>query len=74
MRRLEFRGIPAGGTVTIYTVRGELVQTLHHDGSITGMVPWDLRTKDNLDIAPGLYVFHVDSSVGEYIGKFAIIK
>ena len=55
-------------------MHGDLVQTLEHDGSNDGYVPWDLRTKDNLDVAPGLYVFHVDGGVGENIGKFAIIK
>jgi hypothetical protein len=74
-RRLEFRGLPASCTIRIYTVRGELVQTLRHDGSNDGYVPWDLRTKDNLDIAPGLYIFHVDGhGAGTHIGKFAIIK
>lgn len=39
------------------------------------MMPWNLRTKDNLDVAPGLYVFHVDAGgLGSSIGKFAIIK
>jgi hypothetical protein len=38
-------------------------------------VAWDLRTKDNLDVAPGLYIFHVEASgVGDYTGKFAVIK
>jgi hypothetical protein len=56
-------------------VRGDLVQTLYHDGSTDGYVAWDLRTKDNLDVAPGLYVFHVDGGeIGTSIGKFAIIK
>ncbi|QXD15147.1 hypothetical protein GQ464_017340 [Rhodocaloribacter litoris] len=74
-RRMEFRAIPAGATIRIYTLRGELVQTLHHDGSTTGMVPWNLRTKDNLEVAPGLYIFHVEADgVGDYVGKFAIIK
>jgi hypothetical protein len=74
-RRLEFRSLPANCTIRIYTVRGELVQTLHHDGSNDGYVAWDLRTKDNLDIAPGLYIFHIDGNdAGTHIGKFAIIK
>ena len=74
-RRMEFRAIPQGGVIRIYTVHGDLVQTLRQDGSVNGYVPWDLRTKDNLDVAPGLYVFHVDApSLGTYIGKFAIIK
>ncbi len=74
-RRIEFRGLPQNCTIRIYTVRGDLVQTLHHDGSTEGYVAWNLRTKDNLDVAPGLYIFHVDAgSVGTHIGKFAIIK
>ncbi|MGH7599185.1 MAG: hypothetical protein ACREOI_22745, partial [bacterium] len=74
-RRMEFRALPANATIRIYTVRGELVQTLRHDGSNDGYVAWDLRTKDNLDIAPGLYIFHVEGNgAGTHIGKFAIIK
>jgi hypothetical protein len=74
-RRLEFRGLPAECTIRIYTVRGELVQTLRHEGSSAGFVEWDLRTKDNLDVAPGLYIFHADGgAVGAATGKFAVIK
>jgi hypothetical protein len=74
-RRMEFRALPQNCTIRIYTVRGELVQTLRHDGSNAGYVAWDLRTKDNLDVAPGLYIFHVDGGeTGEHVGKFAIIK
>jgi hypothetical protein len=74
-RRIEFRAIPVGSTVRIYTVRGGLVRTLTQDGSTAGYVAWDLRNRDNLDIAPGLYVFHVDApDVGTYVGKFAVIK
>ncbi|RIK62182.1 hypothetical protein DCC62_27220, partial [candidate division KSB1 bacterium] len=74
-RRMEFRNLPQNCTIRIFTVRGELVQALHHDGSDFGMVPWDLRSKDNLEIAPGLYLYHVDAGpLGKHIGKFAIIK
>ncbi len=74
-RRLEFRGLPESCTIRIFTVRGDLVQTLRHDGGSQGIVAWNLRTKDNLDLAPGLYVFHVDGGrFGEKTGKFAVIK
>ncbi|MFZ5516912.1 MAG: hypothetical protein ACOY90_09760 [Candidatus Zhuqueibacterota bacterium] len=74
-RRIEFRSLPGKCTIRIFTVRGELVETLFHDGSLNGYIPWDLRTKDNLDVAPGLYIFHVDAgALGTKIGKFAIIK
>jgi len=75
VRRMEFRGLPAGATIRIYTVRGSLVQTLRHDGSDAGFVAWNLRTKDNLDVAPGLYVYHVDApGKGTHVGKFGIVK
>jgi hypothetical protein len=74
-RRLEFRSLPRDCVIRIYTVRGDLVQTLEHDGSNDGFVAWNLRTKDNLDVAPGLYIFHVDGGpLGTHTGKFAIIK
>jgi hypothetical protein len=74
-RRMEFRNLPVSAIVRIFSVRGDLVQTLHHDGSTVGMVPWNLRTKDNLDVAPGLYVYHVEApGFDSFIGKFAVIK
>ncbi len=74
-RRIEFRGLPQSCTIRIYTVRGALVQTLRHQGSMQGFEPWNLRTKDNLDVAPGLYLFHVDApGLGTHVGKFAILK
>ena len=75
-RRIEFRGLPANATIRIFTIGGERVQTLFHEGNIVeGFVAWDLRTKDNLEIAPGLYIYHVEAPDRQpFIGKFAIIK
>ncbi|HET9325633.1 MAG TPA: hypothetical protein VFQ05_02550 [Candidatus Eisenbacteria bacterium] len=74
-RRIEFRAVPLNSTIRIYTVGGDLVQTLKQDGSTAGYVAWNLRTKDNLDVAPGLYIFHVDApGVGSTKGKFALLK
>ena len=72
---MEFRDLPQNCTIRIYTVRGDLVRTLRQDGSLQGYVAWDLRTKDNLDVAPGLYIFHVEApGWNEFTGKFAVIK
>jgi hypothetical protein len=75
-RKIEFRNLPNRCTIRIYTLNGELVKEFHHDGNMTqGFMAWDLRTKDNIEIAPGLYIYHVDSEqVGSFIGKFAVIK
>ena len=75
VRRLEFRALPPSATIRIFNVRGDLVQSLRHDGSTAGFVAWDLRTKDNLDVAPGLYIFRVEApGTDPYTGKFAVIK
>jgi hypothetical protein len=74
-RRVEFRDLARDATVRIYTVHGDLVQTLHQDGSMNGYLAWNLRTKDNLDLAPGLYIFHVDApGQNAFTGKFAVVK
>ncbi len=39
------------------------------------LISWNLVTEDGMDIAYGLYIYHVDApGIGEKIGKFAIIK
>jgi hypothetical protein len=74
-RRIEFRGVAQGAVVRIYNVHGDLVQTLRQDGSLDGFVPWNLRTKDNLDVAPGLYIFRVEApGQSGFTGKFAVVK
>ncbi|MCH8327519.1 MAG: hypothetical protein IID15_03225 [Candidatus Marinimicrobia bacterium] len=75
-RMVEFIHLPKECIIRIYTVRGYLVATLHHSKAVNdGSEFWDMRTKDGLGIAYGLYIFHIDAGeVGEIIGKFAVIK
>jgi hypothetical protein len=74
-RRITFIHVPAGAKIHIFTARGELVRLLTHDSDIQdGAVAWNLKTYENLDIAPGVYFYVVESSVGQEKGKIAIIK
>jgi hypothetical protein len=75
-RRVEFTHLPARCTIRIFTISGQLVKTLTKDSNAAdGSLPWDLISDDGMDIAYGLYIFHVDApDVGEHIGKFAVIK
>ncbi|HYE57875.1 MAG TPA: hypothetical protein VD948_05190, partial [Rhodothermales bacterium] len=75
-RRLMFMGLPPRCTVRIYTITGELVQTLQKDDGVdNGQLAWDLTTKDGMNIAYGIYLFHVNApGVGETVGRFAVIK
>lgn len=75
-RRIDFINLPADCTIRIFTVEGSLVRTLEKStGQSDGTVSWDLLTEDGMDVAYGLYIFHVDApGIGEHIGKFALIK
>jgi hypothetical protein len=75
-RLVYFIHLPNKCTIRIYTLSGNLVKSLDHDAPLTdGQQPWDLTTKDNMPLAFGVYIFHVDApGIGTKIGKFAIIK
>ena len=76
-RRIMFTHIPAQCNIKIFTISGYLVDEIDvtnepHDG----IVHWDLLTKEDLEIAPGVYVYYLKSkNTGkEKMGKFAVIK
>jgi hypothetical protein len=75
-RRIDFINLPPTCTIRIYTTVGELVDTIEHSTDIfDGRESWDLLTSEGLEIAYGIYVYHIDAGeFGEKIDKFAIIK
>ena len=75
-RRIYFINLPARCTIRIYTIRGYLVDTLEHNATgENGAESWDLVSKDGMNIAYGIYIYHVDApGIGTQIGKFAVIK
>ncbi|MFQ5603106.1 MAG: hypothetical protein ACE5HS_07540 [bacterium] len=74
-RKIDFIHLPDDAAVHIFTSRGEHVITLRHDGNIhDGAVSWNLKTKENLNIAFGMYFYVVESRLGTKRGKIAIIK
>jgi hypothetical protein len=74
-RILRFTYVPPGSTISIYTVRGDLVATLHQDDLYIGDVKWNLRTSENLDAAYGVYIYYLEApGIGTKTGKFALIK
>ena len=46
----------------------------YNPGATSGNAWWDMRTVNNQEVAPGLYVFHVKGAGEEKIGKFAVIR
>lgn len=75
-REIHFTHLPMQCTIRIYTIAGELVKTIEHNGAFNdGTEKWDMLTKDNLDISYGIYIYHIDApEIGEKVGKFTVIK
>ncbi len=77
--KVEFRNLPAcRNTVRIFTLSGDLVETLSHDGTNGhGTLPWNLVSRNGQDVTSGVYMFAVepeDSRFDRVIGKFVVIR
>ena len=73
-RDLQFRNLPPKCTIRIYTLLGELVQTIEKD-DFTSIAHWDLLSNESQRVAYGIYIYHVDApEVGEFVGRIAVIK
>ena len=73
-RRIRFIHLPQKCRISIYTITGELVNYFEHDDPYDGSEWWDLRTINNQEVSPGLYIYVVESGGKEHIGKFAVVR
>ncbi|UCG90865.1 MAG: T9SS type A sorting domain-containing protein, partial [candidate division WOR-3 bacterium] len=81
-RRMRFINLPGECTIRIFTLNGELVKAIkHHHTSSDGVLGdlggdewWDVLNENRELVASGVYIFHIDSEVGEQVGKFVIIR
>lgn len=73
-RVVQFRNLPRECTIRIYTITGELVQTLRKTGN-TNYMNWDLLSSESARIGYGIYIYHVETPTGATkIGRLGIIK
>ena len=71
--RLKFTPLPNNCKITIYTISGEIVDVINHSSG--GTAWWGLKNQKGYDVAPGLYIFRVETENElDFIGKFAIIR
>ncbi|HIA80416.1 MAG TPA: hypothetical protein EYO07_09735 [Candidatus Marinimicrobia bacterium] len=75
-RKLDFIHLPSQCTIKIFTLAGYLVDTIEHNSlNEDGSESWDLLSKDGLEIAFGVYLYHISAKgIGETTGKFALVK
>lgn len=73
-KKLKFNNLPDLCTIRIYTLVGEHIATIKHDSDV-GYEFWDMRTRNDQFIAPGVYLFHAETPAGEEkLGRFLVIK
>jgi len=77
-KKLMFTNLPSSCTIKIYTILGELVDTVEHGGDTqtsSGFAFWNMRTRNDQFIAPGVYLYHAETPDGhETAGRFLVIK
>jgi len=77
-RRIQFIHLPEQCEIKIYTLAGDLVNTISHNeiGTGKGYQDWDLTSSVGQAIASGIYLFTVKDIVSKdvQIGKFVVVK
>jgi hypothetical protein len=73
--KIAFRNLPAGSTVRIYTLAGDLVKEeafAGEDGS--GTFFWNMLTRNGQNVTSGVYLYSVQHPGGTCRGRFVIIR
>lgn len=73
-RRIQFINLPPKCTIRIYTLAGDLVKVIHHNDPARGSEDWNLVSDANQAISSDIYLFTVQSTYGNQIGKFVVLK
>jgi hypothetical protein len=78
---IYFINLPPTAKITIYTISGDLVQTINHDRSQDGpclansyCVEWNLVSRNEQLVQTGVYLFLIESQWGSKLGKFMIFR
>jgi hypothetical protein len=77
--RVNFANLPrAQNTISIYTLSGDLVETIEHDGSQGyGEASWNLISRNGQEVVSGIYLYVVqsdDDRFDDFIGKFVVVR
>ena len=77
--RIRFANLPqAHNIIKIFTLSGDLVQEIPHDGSGGyGEASWNLVSRNGQQIVSGIYLYTVDSDDEDFektVGKFVVIR
>ncbi len=71
---IDFLNLPANCTLTILDVSGQVILQERIEGATNGAWTWNMFSKDGVEVASGLYIYHVKYDGGEHLGHFAILR
>ncbi len=75
VKLIQFVNLSEECTIRIYTVRGDLVKTIHHRDPSSGVAFWNQISDYGQYVKSGMYFFQVTNEQGEVkLGKFAIVN
>jgi hypothetical protein len=76
-RRITFFNLPDACKITIWTLDGDLVKEIHHQvaaASGPDYEVWNLITRNGEKVRTGLYIWCVESSFGNDVGKLVVVR
>jgi hypothetical protein len=74
---VHFTRVPPNCTIKIFTLAGDLVRTITYDRSGSSgldFAKWDLKNEFGSEVSYGVYLYHLESTLGSKIGKIAIVR
>ena len=85
--RVMFANLPqARNTIRIYTLAGDLVETIEHDGrslggegfdDSSGAAFWNLVSRNGQEVVSGIYLYSVESDDADFervVGRFVVVR
>lgn len=75
---IHFINLPTRATIKIFTVAGDLVAQLDHTDTVRDFERWNLKNGDGKDVASGIYVYRIESTVKSlpfsFQNRFIVIR
>jgi hypothetical protein len=71
---IHFTNLPPDARIRIYTVAGDLVTEIRHADPIRDFERWNLKNQAGEDVASGIYVYRVESSLFRFQNRLVVIR
>ncbi|MEZ5359389.1 MAG: hypothetical protein R3F48_11250 [Candidatus Zixiibacteriota bacterium] len=77
-RQINFANLPNVCTIRIFSIDGDLIKEIEHNypegGPGSQVETWDVISRNTQSVVTGLYLWQVESAMGNQIGKLVIMK